>query len=85
MFTSLDLKAGYRQVEMDEDSIPLTDFTVRPLGFYECVIMPFGLTNALARFQRLMESCLRDLHLKYCIIYLDDIIMFSKTPEEHLK
>ena len=78
IFTSLDLKAGYWQVEMDEDSIPLTTFTVGPLGFYECVRMP-------ATFQRLMESCLGDLHLKYCIIYLDDIIMFSKTPGEHLK
>ena len=85
IFTSLDLKAGYWQVKMDEDSIPLTAFTVGPLGFYECVRMPFGLTNAPAMFQRLMESCLGDLHLKYCIIYLDDIIIFSKTPGEHLK
>ena len=85
IFTLLDLKAGYWQVEMDEDSIPLTTFTVGPLGFYECVRMLFGLTNALATFQRLMESCLGDLHLKYCIIYLDDIIIFSKTPGEHHK
>ena len=70
---------------MDEDNIPLTTFTVGPLGFYECVRMPFGLTNAHATFQGLMESCLGDLHLRYCIIYLDDIIIFSKTPEEHLK
>ena len=85
IFTSLDLKAGYWQVQMDEDSIPLTAFMVGPLGFYECVRMPFGLTNAPATFQRLMESCLGDLHLKYCIIYLDDIIIFSTTPGEHLK
>ena len=71
--------------QKDEDSIPLTAFTVGPLGFYECVRMPFGLINASATFQRLMESCLGDLHLKYCIIYLDDIIIFSKTPGEHLK
>ena len=85
IFTSLDLKAGYWQVLMSEDSIPYTAFTVGPLGFYECVRMPFGLTNALATFQRLMESCLGDLHLQYCIIYLDDIIVFSKTPEEHIE
>ena len=85
IFTSLDFKVGYWQVEMDEDSIPLTTFTVGPLGFYECVRMPFGLINAPATFQRLMESCLGDLHLKYSIIYLDDIIIFSKTPGEHLK
>ena len=70
---------------MAEDSIPYTAFTVGPLGFYECVRMPFGLTNAPATFQRLMESCLGDLHLLYCIIYLDDIIVFSKTPDEHIK
>ena len=46
--------------------------------------MPFVLTNAPATFQRMMESCLGDLHLNWCIIYLDDIIFFSWTPEEHV-
>ena len=85
IFSSLDLKSGYWQVELDKDSIPYTAFTVGPLGFYECLRMPFGLTNAPATFQRLMENCLGDLHLNWCIIYLDDIIVYSKTPEEHLK
>ena len=58
---------------------------VGPLGFYECKRMPFGLTNAPATFQRLMESCLRDLHLNWCIIYLDDVIVFSKTPKDHIE
>ena len=84
IFTSLDLQSGYWQVEMMEDSKPLNTFTVGPLGFYECVWIPFGLTNALATFQCLMETCLREVHLKWCIIYLDDIIVFSKTPEEHI-
>ena len=47
--------------------------------------MPFGLTNAPATFQHLMETCLGEIHLKLCIIYLDDIIVFSKTPEEHIE
>ena len=85
IFTSLDLKSGYWQVELDDHSIPLTAFTVGPLGFYECVRMPFGLTNAPATFQRLMESCLGELHLHWCIIYLDDIIIFSRTPEDHIE
>ena len=85
IFTSLDLQSGYWQVEMTEDSKPLTAFTVRPLGFYECVWMPFGLTNAPATFQCLMETCLGEMHLKWCIIYLDDIIVFSKTSEEHIE
>ena len=85
IFTSLDLKSGYWQVELDEESMPYTAFTVGPLGFYECLRMPFGFTNAPATFQRLMESCLGDLHLNWCIIYLDDIIIYSKTPEEHIE
>ena len=51
IFTSLDLKSGYWQIELSEENIPLTTFTVGPLGFYECVHMPFGLTNAPATFQ----------------------------------
>ena len=51
IFMSLDIKAGYWQVEMEESSIPYTAFTVGPLSFYECVRMPFGLTNAPATFQ----------------------------------
>ena len=85
IFTSLDLKTGYWQVELDEDSIPLTVFTVGPLGFYECLQMPFCLNNAPTMFQHLMENCLGDLHLNWCIIYLDDIIVYLKTPEEHIE
>ena len=50
------------RVDIDETSKPLTAFTVGPLGFYECERMPFGLTYAPATFQKLMESCLGDLH-----------------------
>ena len=84
IFSSVDLKSGYWQVELTEESKAKTAFTVGPLGFYECIRMPFGLTNAPATFQCLMESCLGDMHLNWCIIYLDDVIVFSKTLEEHL-
>ena len=83
-FSTLDLKSGYWQVELEEEAKPLTAFTMGPLGFWECERMPFGLTNAPATSQRLMESCLGELNLSWCIIYLDDIIVFSQTPEEHL-
>ena len=84
-FSSLDLKSGYWQVKMDEESKQLTAFTVGPLVFYECERMPFGLTNAPATFQRLMETCLGDLNLHWCIIYLDDIVIFSKDLASHLE
>ena len=76
-FSTLDLKSGYWQVELEEEAKPLTAFTMGPLAFWECERMPFGLTNAPATFQRLMESCLGELNLSWCIIYLDDIIVFS--------
>ena len=75
IFTSLDLKSGYWQVMLDEESIPLTAFTVGPLGFYKCVQMLVGLTDVPAIFLGLMESCLGDLHLHWCLIYLDGVIL----------
>ena len=83
-FSSLDLKPGYWQVKMDEESKPLTAFTVGPLGFYECERMSFRLTNAHATFHRLMKTCLGDLNHHWCIIYLDDIVFFSKVLASHL-
>ena len=83
-FSVLDLKSGYWQIPLAEEDKCKTAFTVGPLGFWECERMPFGLTNAPATFQRLMENCMGDLHLTYCLLYLDDIIIFSKTYEEHV-
>ena len=85
IFSTLDLKAGYWQVEMAEECKAYTAFTCGPLGFYECDTMPFGATNAPATFQRLMHDCLGDLNMNWCIVYLDNIIIFSDTKEEHLK
>ena len=70
---------------MAEECKAYTAFTCGPLGFYECDTMPFGATNAPATFQRLMHDCLGDLNMRWCIVYLDDIIIYSDTKEEHLK
>ena len=84
-FSSLDLKLGYWQVKMDEESKPYTTFKVGPLGFYDCKGMPFRLTNTPTTFQRLMETCLEDLNLHWYIIYLDDNVIFSRDPASHLE
>lgn len=80
----LDLRAGYWQVELEEDDKKKTAFTIGNLGFYEFNAMPFGLTNSPATFQRLMERCLGDMQYRDCLVYLDDIIVFSSTIEEHI-
>ena len=69
---------------MDEASKPLIAFTVGLLGFYECDSIPFWLVNAPATFQRSMEICLGDLQHKWHLIYLNKIIVISKTPKHHL-
>lgn len=82
-FSKLDLRSGYWQVEIAEKDKHKTAFSVGNIGFYECNRMCFGLTNAPATFQRLMEKCMGEIHLKECLIFLDDILIFSKTFEEH--
>ena len=82
-YTVLDMKFGYHQVEVEESHKQRTAFTVGPLGFYEFNRLPFGLANSPATYQRFMEEVLGDLHLEICFFYLDDLIIFSKTYEEH--
>ena len=83
-FMALDLKSGYWQVKMDEAFKPLVVFTIGLLGFYKCDHMPFRLMNPQTTLQRLMETCLGDLQFNWCLIYLDDIIVFLKMPKDHL-
>ena len=83
-FSCLDLKLGFWQIKMDEALKQYTTFTVGNLGFFKCDHMPFGLCNVPVIFQRLMQNCLGKLNLIYCLIYLDDIIVFLQTAEEHL-
>ena len=83
-FSVLDLKSGYHQVEIAEHHKERTAFSVAPLGFFEYNRMAMGLANAPATYQRLMENVLGDLHLAICMVFLDDIIIFGNTFEEHL-
>ena len=82
-FTSLDLASGYWQIALDQDARQKSAF-VTYNGLYEFVRMPFGLCNAPATFQRLMQRVLAGLEYKCCFIYLDDILVASKTFQDHL-
>ena len=84
-FSTFDLTSGFWQVPMAEESKQFTAFTLGSMGLFECNRMPFSLCNTPATFQRLMQNCLGELNLTYCLIYLDDVIVYSKTPEEHLQ
>ena len=83
-FSTMDLKSGFWQVKMAKDSQQYTAFMVGSMGVYEFLRMPYGLCNAPATFQRLMQNCLGKLNMTYALIYLDDMIVFSCTEEEHL-
>ena len=80
-FITLDLRAGYHHIPLDKPSIPKTAFN-SPFGKFEYVKVPFGLAQAPAYFQELMTGILKDF--SFAIVYLDDIIIFSKTPQKHL-
>ena len=85
LFSTIDMKSGYHQVSVEDEHKCRTAFTVGPLGFYEYNKMPFGLSNSPATYQRLMEECLGPLNMKICVIYLDDLIIFSDSFEQHLE
>ena len=69
---------------MAEESQQYTAFMVGSMGVYEFLCMPYWLCNTSATFHRLMQNCLQELNLTYALIYLDDVIVYSKTEEEHL-
>ena len=83
-FLCLDLKLGFWQIKMEKALKQYTAFMVGNLGFFQCDCMPFGLCNVPVTFQRLRQNCLSKLNLIYCLIYLDDIIIFLWMAEEHL-
>lgn len=81
-FSVLDLRSGYYQIAMKEEDKEKTAF-ICPLGFYQFERMPQGITGAPATFQRLMEKTVGDMNLLQVLVYLDDLIIFGKTLEEH--
>ena len=83
-FSTLDLASGFNQIGVTEEDKAKTAF-ITPFGLFEYNRMPFGLCNAPACFARLMQACLNEQIFQILLVYLDDILIFSKTFEEHLE
>ena len=81
-YSSIDLKSGYHQIRIRKEDIPKTSFNTR-YGSYEWVVLPFGLMNAPPVFQKTMNAVLGDCVDKFAMVYLDDILIYSKTKEDH--
>ena len=82
---TVDLLSRFWQTPMEESSKQYTAFTVGTLGFFQHEHMPFGLCNTPATFQQLMTNCLWELNYLTCLVYLDDIVIYLSTQEEHIK
>ena len=82
-FSALDLTSGYWQIPMAQEDIEKTAF-ISHYGLFEFKAMPFGLSNAPATFQRYMDAAFAGLKWTCCLVYLDDVIIFSKSFEEHM-
>ena len=82
-FTKLDLRSGYNQIRIEEAAIPETAINT-PFGHFQFTVMGFGLTNAPATFQTLTNTILQPYLRKFVVVFLDDILIFSKPWKDHL-
>ena len=83
-YSSIDLKSGYHQIRIRKEDIPKSSFNTR-YGSFEWLVLPFGLMNAPPVFQKTMNSVLGDYVDKFAMVYLDDILIYSKTKEDHYR
>jgi hypothetical protein len=82
VFLKINLRSGYHQIKIHEEDIPKTAFSSR-YSFYEYLVMSFGLTNAPAHFMYLMISVFMEELDKFVVVFIDDIMVFSKSRKEH--
>ena len=81
-FSKFDCKSGFYHLKLEEESRKLTAFTV-PQGFYEWNVLPFGYKNTPGRYQHFMDNYFKQL--ENCVVYIDDILLYSKTQDKHIR